>query len=125
MRPLIFIALVMAAAPLVAHHSAAAEYESKVTTITGIATRFEWMNPHVWIYLDVKDASGGVVHVKCEGSAPNGLVSNGWSRDAIQPGDRITIQGNPAKGRADGFKARGVTLRNGKRLVMGLPLDGR
>lgn len=119
------IALLMAALPMAAHHSAAAEYESRVTTITGTVTRFEWVNPHTWIYLDVKDAAGSVIHMKVEGSAPNGLLSNGWTRDSIQPGDRITIEGNPAKGRADGFKARAVTLANGRRLVMGLPLDGR
>jgi hypothetical protein len=124
-RRRIFIALIMAAAPLAAHHSAAADYESRLTTITGTVTRFEWVNPHTWIYLDVKGAAAGVIHMKVEGSAPNGLIANGWSRDSIQPGDRISIEGNPAKGRVDGFKARAVTLANGKRLVMGLPLDGR
>lgn len=109
--------------PIYAHHSAAAEYEAKVTTIRGAVTRFEWTNPHVWIYLDVKEPGGSVIHMKCEGSAPNGLVSNGWSRDSIQPGDRIAIEGNPAKGRVDGFKARAVTLADGRRLVMGLALD--
>ncbi|HWF07231.1 MAG TPA: DUF6152 family protein [Bryobacteraceae bacterium] len=118
------VALMTGAGPAMAHHSAAAEYEGKTTVIAGTVTRFEWINPHVWIYLDVKDSRGESIHMKCEGNAPSGLIENGWSRDSLKPGDRITIEGYRAKGRPDGFKARVVTLPDGRRLVMGLPLDG-
>jgi hypothetical protein len=111
------------AAPLIAHHSAAAEYSSALVTIHGTVTRLQWMNPHVWIYVDVKDGRGTVTHLKCEGSAPNGLVSNGWSKDSLKPGDKVAIEGFRAKDRPDGFKVRAVTLADGRRLVMGLPFD--
>ncbi|HEX4276819.1 MAG TPA: DUF6152 family protein [Bryobacteraceae bacterium] len=115
--------MLLAAGPLIAHHSAAAEYEAKLTTRHGTVTRVQWMNPHVWIYIDVKDAHGAVIHTKCEGSAPNGLIANGWSRESLKPGDQVTIEGYAAKGRPDGFKIRTATLPDGRRLVMGLPLE--
>lgn len=114
------LALTLAPAPLIlAHHSFAAEYTSRPMTLKGKITRFEWMNPHTRIYLDVTDASGAVMKWECEGNAPGGLLSNGWSRQSLKPGDNVTIEGFPAKDRPNTCKARAVRLANGLRLVMG------
>ena len=112
-------ALVIAANPLLAHHSAAAEYIAETTTYKAVITRFSWMNPHTWVYFDSFGPNGIVVHRECEGSSPNGLISNGWTRTTIKPGDRVTIEGWPAKDRPEGCKVRAVILPDGRRMYMG------
>jgi len=107
------------APPALAHHSFAAEYDSKPITLHGTIVSFVWMNPHTRIYLDVNDASGAVKKWECEGSAPGGHLSNGWSQGLLKPGDHVTIEGFPAKDRSHICKARAVTLPNGRRLIMG------
>jgi hypothetical protein len=117
----ISLGLVLAAAPmLLAHHSAVAEYGSKLILLKGTITKFDWMNPHVWIYLDATDGSGPVEKWECEGSAPNGLIDKGWRKDSLKPGDPVTIECVPAKDRPNLCKARAVTLANGRHLLMGL-----
>src|SRR5579863_7913571 len=81
-------ALILAPAPmLLAHHSFAADYTSKSITLHGTITKFVWMNPHTRIYLDVPDIRGAATKWECEGSAPGGLLSHGWSKGSLQPGD--------------------------------------
>lgn len=72
------------------------------------------MNPHTWVYFDV-----GSTHYECEGSSPNGLIRNGWTRTTIKPGDHVTIEAWPAKDRPEGCKVRAVILPDGKRMYMG------
>ena len=76
------------------------------------------MNPHTRIYFDVTEVSG-LTKWECEGSAPGGLLSNGWSRGSLKPGDHVTIAGFPAKGRPNICKASVVKLADGGRLIMG------
>ncbi len=114
-------ALMLAPAPVIlAHHSFAAEYGSKLITLSGKITRFDWINPHTRIYLEVTGASGVVTKWECEGNAPGGLQSNGWSRESLKPGDQVTIEGFPAKDHPNVCKARAVKLTDGRRLIMGL-----
>ena len=103
---------------MLAHHSFAAEYGSKPITLNGTIVRFVWMNPHTRIYLDVTDAGGAVTKWECEGNAPGGLLSHGWSRESLRPGDHVTIEGFPAKDHSNICKARAVTLAGGGRLIM-------
>jgi len=110
--------MLVPAPPAFAHHSFAAEYASKPIALTGTITKFVWMNPHTRVYLDVTDASGAVTKWECEGSAPGGLLSNGWSKGSLKPGDHVTIEGFPAKDRPNVCKARAVKLANGMRLIM-------
>lgn len=113
--------LMLAIAPsILAHHSAAAEYEAAAITLNGTITKVEWMNPHVWIFMDVADASGAVTHWECEGGAPNGLLSKGWRKDSLKAGDRVTIEASRAKDRPDVCKVRSVKLADGRRLFMGV-----
>jgi len=106
-----------------AHHSAAAEYWGDVKSWTGTITRFAWVNPHSWVYFDVSfdsnGANGKVAHWECEGSAPGGLMRNGWTRDTLRPGMRVTIEGYPAKDRPHGCKIKAIRLPDGRRLTMG------
>lgn len=106
-----------------AHHSAAAEYRGNVRTWTGTITRFEWTNPHTWVYFDARDGAGKVAHWACEGSAPGGLIRSGWTRDTLRPGMVVMIEGYPAKDRPQGCKVKAVVLPAGRRMTMGAPTD--
>jgi len=90
--------LLMAAAPAVAHHSFAAEYDrAKPISFKGKVTKIEWMNPHIYFYVDVTDANGKVTNYACEGGAPNGLYRSGWRKDSLKAGDMVTVDGWRAK----------------------------
>ena len=112
--------LVASAVPAYAHHSFAAEFDSnKAVTLTGSVTKLEWMNPHIWVYLDVKDSSGNVEHWQCEGGAPNTLTRSGWSRDSLKFGDQITIDGFLAKNGSKTCNMRLVKLADGRNVFAG------
>ncbi len=113
------VMLIAAAMPASAHHSAAAEYYAQVKTWSGTIARFSWMNPHTWVWFDVTDATGNVTHMDCEGSSPNGLVRDGWTKETLTPGLHVTIEGNPAKDKPNGCKVRAVILPGGRRMTMG------
>lgn len=116
--PVAVVLLLLVASPGMAHHSAAAEYRAEVKTWRGTITRFSWMNPHTWVYFDMTDASGKVTHMECEGSSPNGLIRNGWIKDTLRPGEKVIIEGYPAKDRDFGCKVRDVILPDGRRMSM-------
>jgi hypothetical protein len=118
-RLLAIAGMFAASVPLLAHHSAAAEYVSEMSTWQAVITRFSWMNPHTWVYFDAKNANGVMTKFECEGSAPSGLIGNGWTRHTLNPGDRVTIEGYRAKDRPEGCKIRAVTLQDGKKMIMG------
>ena len=101
------------------HHSFAAEFDAnKPVKITGSVTKVEWQNPHVWFYIDVKDASSGkVTNWGIEMGSPNGLMRAGWDRKAMKTGDVVTVEGSRAKDESNNANARAVTLAStGKRL---------
>ena len=104
----------LACAPLLAHHSFAAEFdESQPITISGCVTKVEWMNPHVHFYLDVKDAEGKVTKWEFELGSPNGLLREGWMRNSLKPGDDIKVQGYRAKDGSHLVNAKTVKLADG------------
>ncbi len=110
--------LLISLVAMLAHHSFAAEYGSKLITLNGTIIRFVWMNPHTRIYIDVTNASGVVTKWECEGSAPGGLLSNGWSKGSLKPGDHVAIEGFPAREHSNICKVRAVRLADGGRLIM-------
>ena len=94
-----------------AHHSFAAEFDAgKPVNISGAVTKVEWMNPHVWFYMDVKDSSGKASNWGVEMGSPNGLMRTGWSRNSMKPGDVVKVDGSRAKDDSNNANARSVTL---------------
>jgi hypothetical protein len=91
-------ALLGASAPAAAHHSFSAIFDAaKPVTLTGTVTRIEWMNPHTWIYLDVKKDDGSVEAWSFEMGSPNRLMRYGWNQDSLPTGATVTIAGSRAR----------------------------
>ena len=79
---------------VVAHHSFAVDYDAKKpVAVKGVVTKVEWTNPHIHIYVDVTDEKGLVTNWNFEMTSPNYMERNGWSRKAVNPGDKVAIQG--------------------------------
>ena len=117
MKPKIFTQLIAAGMFLMAggayaHHSFTAEFDdSKPKALTGIVTKVEWTNPHVWIYLNVKDpATGEVTNWGAELGPPHGLQRNGWRRDTLAIGTEISVDGFLARNGSSRVNARTVTM---------------
>jgi hypothetical protein len=111
------LGLLLAAVPVMAHHSFAAEFDSnKPIKLTGTVTKIEWMNPHAYFYIDVKDASGKVENYGLEMGSPNGLMRQGWTRNSLKVGDEVTVEGSLAKDGSRIANARAVTLSSGQKL---------
>jgi hypothetical protein len=112
--------LVVAAVPVFAHHSFAAQYDrNKPITLTGPVTRVDWINPHARIFMDAKDASGKVVNWEIELGAVAILMRNGWKKTAVKIGETITVNASLAKDGSKVANASSVTLADGKRVFAG------
>jgi len=113
-----------------AHHSFAAEFDAnQPVTLKGTVTKMDWVNPHTWIHLDVKNADGSVTKWMIEGGTPNTLVRRGFTKASLQPGTEITIEGYRAKNGANRANGADMILPDGRRLFMGssgtgAPKDG-
>ena len=106
-------------ASLAAHHSFAAEFDAtKAIRITGALTKVEWTNPHIYFYVDVKEATGSVVKWGCSAGSPGALSRRGFKRGDLKLGDTIVVDGYRAKDGSNFMDARRVTLPDG-RIVSG------
>ena len=101
-----------------AHHAFAAEFDAKKpVTIRGFVTKVEWTNPHVWVYLDVKDEAGAWKNWGFEMGAPHQLQTRGWSRELLKIGDELVVEGSMAKSGPGRMNGRNVTFAaTGKKL---------
>lgn len=112
-----------------AHHSFAAEFDAqKPVTLQGVVAKWEMINPHGWITLDVT-ADGKTTRWMIETSNPNGLMRLGWTKNSLQPGDEVTVEGYLAKDGSSTANASRITLANGSKVFAGSPTtpgaDGR
>jgi hypothetical protein len=116
--------LLAATVPMLAHHSFAAEFDgAKPVALTGTVTKVDWVNPHSWIYMDVKGEDGVVVNWGMETGPPNILYRAGWRKDSVKPGDTINVHGFAAKDGSHTIAAREVLTSDGRKLFAGSPND--
>jgi hypothetical protein len=124
MKPSIAIAVgliaALGAARVSAHHSFAAEFDANSPIeITGTVTKIEWMNPHTFFYIDVRNEAGEYENWALEMGSPNGLMRRGWTRNTLKLGDVVTVTGSRAKDGSYKGNARSVVLADGTRLFAG------
>jgi hypothetical protein len=114
------LGIVIATAPVKAHHSFAAQFDDKAEiTVKGTLTKMDWLNPHTWIYVDVKQADGKVVSWAIEGAAPNGLLRRGLRRADFPLGSELTIRGFRARNGTATAAAQDVTFADGRNFYLG------
>jgi hypothetical protein len=107
-----------------AHHSFAPFDLTKEKTITGTVSKFEWTNPHSWIWVDVPNEKGGVDNWAVEGMSPNYLARRGWTKTTLKPGDKVTISVRPLRSGENGGMFVRATLADGRVLTQtGQPTD--
>jgi hypothetical protein len=112
--------LAVTAASISAHHAFAAEFDAnKPVTMKGTVTRMEWLNPHVWLHMEVKMPNGAVENWAFEAGTPNVLFRRGFTRKSLLPGTVVVIDGYKAKDGSRRANGRDITFEDGKKLFMG------
>jgi len=117
------VATLAVSVPAIAHHSFAMFDQKKVMTLNGTVREFQWTNPHSWIELDVPQRAGAQ-RWSIELNSPNNLKRQGWKRDSLKPGDKVTVRIAPLRSGEHGGLFLDAKLPNGTVLDSGLPKDG-
>jgi hypothetical protein len=113
----ILFALLSASGPAFAHHSWRGLDESNLTTVKGTVTLYDWANPHVWIYFEVKDDKGNVQNWSAGGPSPSRMANTGWDKDTLKAGDHVVFTGNRNKDGSYQMRLTKVTLAEGRELI--------
>jgi hypothetical protein len=118
-------------AALRAHHAFSAEFDAaRPIELRGTVVKMEWVNPHTWIHIDVKGPGGAAERWMIEGGPPNTLLRRGFTKNSLQVGVEVFVEGFQAKDRSKKANGRDVTFKDGTKLFLGssgtgAPLDGR
>ena len=117
----VIAALSVAAAPAVAHHSVSAEFDlSKPVKFTGTVKKVDWMNPHIYTHIEVKEADGKTTVYKVEGGPPNSLFRQGWRKDTLKIGETVSVSGVRAKNvESMNVGQASITTSDGRRIYGG------
>jgi hypothetical protein len=115
-RHLLLVSILLAsAAPASGHHAEAAEYDStKPVKVTGTLKKVEWMNPHVWFYVDVKDENGKITTWGFSGAPPGALMRRGITKDVLKIGEVVNVEGSRARDGSNNASGRRVTFADGR-----------
>lgn len=114
------IGLLLAPGAVYAHHAFAAEFDAdKPVTLRGTVRQVDWINPHIWVHLQVKEPDGKVVDWAIEGGAPNAMFRRGWNKTSIAPGTEVTIEGYRAKSGENKANGKDILLPDGRKLFVG------
>ena len=113
-----------------AHHAFSAEFDANSpVSLRGTITKVEWINPHIWVHLQVAEPDGTLADWSVEGGAPNAMFRRGWNMESVQPGIEIVVEGYRAKNGENKANGRTIQLPDGRRLFVGssgtgAPRDG-
>jgi uncharacterized protein DUF6152 len=114
------LASLVITAPLLAHHAFQAEFDDKKPVhLVGKVTKMEWINPHAWIHIDVTDTDGKVTSWMVECGSPNIMLRRGFTKESLEFGTVLTVDGYQAKNGSLRANGSSVTFRDGRRLFVG------